>query len=124
MPMLFPRLATALWGFRDVSATYRFAMGYGASLMFGWTLLLLWAYQRPLERRVVAGLTALVICGLVLTELVAARSGELETARVIPTWCLQAILLGLFAGGYYYRALKRWVGGPTRGIWTPPVKRV
>jgi hypothetical protein len=113
-PMLFPSLAKILWDLRDVSGSYRFAMGYGASLMFGWTLLLLWAYRRPIERRAVAGLTGLVICGLAVTELIAVYSGELEAWRMFPTWCLQVILLGLFAGAYHYRSLQQWVGGPTR----------
>src|SRR5262245_58290280 len=38
LPMLIPRLAGWLWGFHDISGSYRFAMGYGASLMSGWTL--------------------------------------------------------------------------------------
>src|SRR6266849_1238095 len=54
LPMLIPRLAAWVWGFRDLPGSYRFAMGYGASLMFGWTVLLLWAYRRPVERRFVA----------------------------------------------------------------------
>lgn len=39
LPMLFPPLAGLVWGFHDVSGSYRFAMGYGASLMLGWTAL-------------------------------------------------------------------------------------
>jgi hypothetical protein len=107
LPMLSPSLADLLWGFRDNSATYRFAMGYGASLMLGWTVLLLWAYRLPVERRFVAALTVLVICGLVLTELIAVYSGALPAWRMIPTWCLQAILLGLFAGAYHYSSSGR-----------------
>jgi hypothetical protein len=61
LPMLFPPLAELLWGFHDTSGSYRFAMGYGASLMLGWTFLLVWAYRRPLERQFVAALTVLVI---------------------------------------------------------------
>ena len=102
LPMLFPPLANLLWGFRDASGTYRFAMGYGASLMLGWTVLLLWAYRRPLERRFVAGLTALVVIGLVVTEVVAVDSGVLEARRMIPTWSLQASLLVLLGGAYHY----------------------
>jgi len=108
-PMLVPPLAGLLWGFEDVSGSYRFAMGYGASLMLGWTVLLLWAYRRPLERRFVAALTVLVICGLVFTEILAVASGVLETWRMVSTWCLQAGLLGLFASAYHYRFLRRWV---------------
>jgi hypothetical protein len=102
LPMLFPQLANLVWGFRDVSGSYRFAMGYGASLMLGWTLLLLWAYRRPLERRFVAALTVVVICGLILAEGVAVRSGVLQAQRMVPTWCLQALLLVLFAAAYHY----------------------
>jgi hypothetical protein len=109
IPMLVPSMARLVWGFTGTSGAYRFAMGYGASLMLGWTGLLLWACRRPLERRFVAALTVLVIYGLVVTELVAVFSGDLEAWRMVPTWCLQALLLSLFASAYHYPALKRWV---------------
>jgi hypothetical protein len=85
LPMLIPPLAKLLWGFEDMSGTYQFAMGYGASLMLGWTALLIWAYQKPMERKVVASLTVLVVCGLVLTEIVAVLSGHLAAWRMLPT---------------------------------------
>ena len=106
-PMLSPTLAEVLWGFRDVSGAYRFAMGYGASLMLGWTALLVWAFRRPLERRFVAALTVLVIYGLVLAEVAAVRAGTLAAWRMAPTWCLQAALLALFAGAFHYRSVRR-----------------
>jgi hypothetical protein len=109
IPMLVPVVARRVWGFDDLSGSYQFAMGYGASLMLGWTALLVWAYQRPIERRFVAALTVLVIYGLVLTEIFAVLSGHLAVGRIVPTWCLQAILLGLFAGAYHYPTLRRWV---------------
>ena len=106
LPMLLPSLAKLLWGFEDTSGAYRFAFGYGASLMLGWTVLLIWAYQKPLERKAVAALTVLVIYGLVFTEIVAVLTGHIAVWRMLPTWFLQAILLGLFAGGYHYSQLK------------------
>jgi hypothetical protein len=109
LPMLVPSLASLLWGFDDASGSYRFAMGYGASLMLGWTVLLLWAYRRPLERRFVAALTVLVICGLIITEVVAVLTGTLEAWRMVPTWCLQTGLLALFTGAYHYRSAGRRV---------------
>lgn len=107
IPMLFPPMASLLWGFHDVSGSYRFAMGYGATLMLGWTVLLLWAYQRPIERRFVAALTVVVIYGLVATEVSAVASGDLAVWRMAPTWCLQAVLLVLFASAYHYPWVKR-----------------
>lgn len=108
-PMLFPSVAGLVWGFHDVSGRYRFAMGYGAALMLGWTALLIWAYRRPMERRAVAALTVLVLYGLVLTEILAVLSGALEASRMVPTWCLQAALLTLFATAYHYPYLRRCV---------------
>jgi peptidoglycan/LPS O-acetylase OafA/YrhL len=77
-------------------------MGYAASLMLGWTVLLFWAYRRPLERRFVAALTIVVVVGLVVTEVVAVHSNVLEARRLVPTWCLQAFLLALLGGAYRY----------------------
>jgi len=105
LPMLFAPAARLLWGFDDVSGPYRFAMGYAAALMLGWTALLLWAARRPMERRFVAALTVLVIYGLIVTEIVAVLSGHLAAWRMIPTWSLQAVLLTLFAAAYHYPAI-------------------
>src|SRR5512143_3211942 len=82
--MLFPRVAGVLWGMHCESGTCRFAMGYGASLMLGWTMLLLWAYRRPLERRAVAALTAVVIAGLLVAEILGVQTGVLEAGRMVP----------------------------------------
>lgn len=100
LPMLIPHLAAWVWGFRDVSGSSRFAMEYAASLMFGWAVLLVWAYRRPVERRFVAALTAVVVVGLIVAEVAAVHAGALEARRQVPTWCLQAILLVLFVGAY------------------------
>ena len=107
LPMLIPPLARFLWGFDASGGDYRFAMGYGASLMVGWTGLLVWAYQRPLERKVVAALTVFVIYGLIATEIVAVATGVLAVWRIVPTWCLQAVLLALFIGAYHYPFARR-----------------
>lgn len=96
LPMLFPALAKIMWGFTDISDSYRFAMGYAAALMLGWTGLLVWAYQRPIERQAVAVLTILVIGGLVMTEIFSVLNGSVVLWQIVPTWILQAILLALF----------------------------
>jgi hypothetical protein len=103
LPMLSPRLSRIVWGVHDNSANYRFAMEYGASLMVGWTILLLWAFRRPVERRFIAPLTTVVIFGLIFTEAVAVRAGTLAVWRMLPTWCLQAVLIALFASAYHVR---------------------
>jgi hypothetical protein len=108
VPMLWPPMARLLWGFEATDGAYRFAMGYAASLMAAWTVLLVWAYRRPLERAFVAALTVFVIYGLVATELVAVVSGAMPAWRMAPTWVLQAGLLVLFASAYHHPMLRRW----------------
>lgn len=107
LPLIFPEFASRLWGFEDFPGSYSFVAGYAAALMLGWTVLLAWAYQRPLERRFVAPLTILVIYGLVLTEVIAAASGHIALEKIAPTLCLQAALVTLFASGAHYGTLRR-----------------
>ena len=108
VPMLSPPVARVLWGFEPAGGAYRFAMGYGATLMAAWTLLLLWAAQRALDRAFVAALTVFVIYGLAATEIAVVFAGVVPAWRMVPTWALQAVLLGLFATSYHYPALARF----------------
>ncbi len=51
--MLFPALSIVSKPATSFSPTpaYRYAIGMGAPLMLAWTILLLWADRKPLERR-------------------------------------------------------------------------
>lgn len=100
VPMLFPPVASFLWGFEQLGDAYVFAIGYAASLMLGWTLLLVWAYADPVPRRFVAALTLVVIAGLAATEAIVVARGAMPLARVTPTWLLQLALAYLFVRGY------------------------
>ncbi len=99
--MLVPELARIFWGFIDFGPSYRYAMMMGAALMLGWTLLLLWAYRKPLERRGVALLTIVVILGIAAANVYAVVSGLIPAARMILSWVIQAALTVLFSIGYF-----------------------
>jgi hypothetical protein len=103
LTMLSPALFAAtnrLDDFRP-GADYRFAMGMGASLMLGWTVLLLWADRKPLERSGVLLITlAPVVLGLVLNEIVAVHSGFLSVAATLPVWIAQLCISVLFLVAY------------------------
>ena len=96
IPMLFPPMATLFWGFYNFSGIYYFAMGYGASLMLAWAILLYWAYREPLERRYIALFTVLIIVCFVITEFIAVSNGYIQLSKVVPSFALQAILLVIF----------------------------
>jgi hypothetical protein len=80
---------------------FAYAMGMGASLMFGWTALLLWADRRPVDRMGVLPLTIVpVIGGLALNEAVGVGSGFLSVMAAAPIWALQAAISALFLVSY------------------------
>lgn len=103
-PMLSPRLATRLFGIADrgADAGFRYAMLVGAALMAGWTFLLLWAAQKPIERRAVALLTAVpVLAGLIFSSGFAIASGFMRKADIVPTLVFQALAGMSFVGSYF-----------------------
>ncbi len=68
---IFPSLYGALAGIPnfDPGIQLRISLGIAGSLMSGWTFLLLWAVQKPVERKEVMLLTAFpVIIGLFITS--------------------------------------------------------
>ncbi len=83
---------------------FRFSMGFGASLMFGWTALLLWAYQEPQERKGVLLLTIFpVIPGLVATQIWALAADQVSVLRGLPPM-LGSLSLALLFGFSYWKA--------------------
>jgi hypothetical protein len=97
IPMVVPWVAKILWGFEDFNGIYYFAMGMGASLMAAWTLLLLWAFRKPLERRMIALLTMLIILGIAAAEILALSRGDIAAGKLVGTFILQTFLLLLFS---------------------------
>jgi len=85
-------------------AEFRYPMGLAASLMFGWTLLLLWGYAKPVERKSVLLITIFpVITGLMASAMYQLVSGAFSLGRVLPMIALGAGLIALM-GFSYFRA--------------------
>lgn len=102
--MLFPSVGGAMLGIDNFNPgkEYRYAMMIGASLMLGWTVLLIWADRKPLERKGIILITAIpVVIGLVLAGIFAVSVGMVKVGSMIPTWILQTILLILFFYSYF-----------------------
>lgn len=103
IPMLFPPVAARVFGIDGLRPTieYRYAMFIGASLMLGWTALLVWADRRPIERRAVLLLTVCpVVLGLAAAGVYAVREGLIAPGRMLPTWIAQAVLAASFTYAY------------------------
>jgi hypothetical protein len=80
---------------------YRYAMGMGAPLMLGWTILLLWADRKPLERKDILLITLPVILGEVAVEIYGVMTGFIATSAVFMTWIIQFLLSTLFIFSYW-----------------------
>ena len=96
IPMTIPWAAKIFWGFESFTGIYYFAMGMGASLMLAWTILLLWAYREPLERRFIALFTVIVLAGIAATEIVCVSLGYVQLKNVLLSLIMQAVLTALF----------------------------
>lgn len=104
IPMLFPNIGGTVFGIEHFNPgkDYQYAMMIGASLMLGWTVLLIWADRKPVERKGIILITVLpVIVGLALAGIFAVVSGLIKIDKMIPTWSLQTILFVLFLYSYF-----------------------
>lgn len=81
---------------------YRYAMGLAGSLMLGWTILLLWADRRPVERRGVLLITIVVVLGLMFSSLFAVWSGFMSVSAAGPLLAFQLLLIALFGSSWFF----------------------
>lgn len=102
IPMLFPKIAEFSYGLSDFNPgiEYKFAMGIGASLMLGWTLIFIWADRNPVERRGVLLAVLPVIFGNVIVNIYAVTNGFIAMGKMAPSFIMQAILTSLFVFSY------------------------
>jgi hypothetical protein len=99
--MTFPRLFLATTGSTLPPDTgFRFGLLYGAPVMLGWTLLLLWADRKPLERKGVLLCVIPVIIAYIVVELIGVRIGAVAPAVTVPTFVLQVALVALCLFSY------------------------
>jgi len=76
--LFFPLVFGALTGVDGFSPDWQLqsVMAIGGVLMTGWAVLLVWALQRPVQRRFVILLTALVVSALFLLVLINVLKGN------------------------------------------------
>jgi hypothetical protein len=87
VPMLSPSIGAMLFGgeFARLGVEYRYAMGIGASLMAGWTVLLLWGSVKPIERRDLLIITVFpVVTGIVASTFYGISQHIIEIRRTMP----------------------------------------
>lgn len=99
--MLFPKLYLSFNGIDLVpDMGVRYGLLNGAPLMIGWTLLLLWADRKPLERKGVLLVTLPVIAGYVMIEMYAIATGLGSWDHTLPAFLHQVGISSLFIFSY------------------------
>ncbi|MCK5315717.1 MAG: hypothetical protein KAJ53_11365 [Anaerolineales bacterium] len=104
LAMIFPAFGKKMFGLTNFNPgpDYSFAMGMSASLMLGWTALLIWADRDPLARKGILLLTVFpVIFGIVIAEIIVVASGLIAVGQMIPLWIMQVSLSILFIFSYW-----------------------
>ena len=102
--MLYPRIFTAVYNIENYipDRAFRSAMFLAAATMFGWTVILLWADRKPVERRGILLITIFPpIIGLAGAGVYAVTSGFITLPKMIPTWIFQLFLIILFSYSYF-----------------------
>lgn len=103
IPMLFPGIGIALFGGDSsrITDAYRYAMGIGASLMVGWTVLLIWGALKPVERRAILLITLFpVVAGIVASTLYAVSADLVQFDRVKYLYVHLSVVGALFIWGF------------------------
>lgn len=100
--MTFPALYAMFNRIPGFTATPAFlnVAWMGAPLMFGWTVLLLWADRKPVERKAILLITLIPIVGNVINQVFSVMTGFTSLNVAIPQWGLQFLLIVLFAYSY------------------------
>jgi hypothetical protein len=110
-PMLSPEIGGTIFGISNFNPgmDYKYAMAIAASLMAGWTCLLIWGAMKPIARKSIFLLTVCpVLTGLILSGIYAVESTFIPLGSMIPTWIGQSVLVALYIYSYFLaRSIER-----------------
>ena len=95
--MLFPKFYLQ-FTHSNLQYSREFAYGLlnGVPLMFGWTILLVWADHKPQERKHILPMTMFVVLGYITVEIQALLSGMSTLQSTVPLFFMQGALLVMF----------------------------
>lgn len=87
----------------EISAQYLYVTRIAGALMAGWTALLLWASNKPIERADILLITLFpVVTLLLIAAILAARTGQLSVGRLVPMFILYILIFVTFIPSYLW----------------------
>mgnify|MGYP006280888563 CR=1 FL=1 len=123
--MIFPVVGCRAAGINciPISPLFRYAMGIAGALMIGWSILLLWADQDPLNRKGILLITVFPgIFGIASATGFAFLENIIPARNAFTIWSFQIVLSFFFIGSYlnalrYQRELQSPPPGPYIPSW-------
>jgi hypothetical protein len=92
----------------EASDIYLYVTRVAGALMFGWTVLLLWAVMKPIERSDILIITLFpVVTLLAVAAVLVGKSGQILTPKLLPMFCLYFLLYCTFLPSYIWAKKRR-----------------
>lgn len=87
----------------EISEAYLYVSRIAGSLMCGWTMLLVWAKRKPIERAGILILTVFpVVFLLTLAAIFVVKSNQIALSKMIPIFILYIVVFALFIPSYLW----------------------
>jgi hypothetical protein len=113
VPLVYPPVHAFMYGIPDFNVTpviNNFSY-IGAALMLGWTVLLIWADRKPLERRGVLLITVVpVVAGIAYSSIYLVTAGVIKLSSIMPTLIMQVCITVLFLFSYFFASTGKKAG--------------
>jgi hypothetical protein len=105
IPLFSPTVANLLFQPRsfEVSTNYLYVSRIAGALMLGWTVLLLWAQCKPVERADILLITLFpVVTLLAVAAGAVAQSNEIPISRLLPMFAIYVVVYGTFIPSFLW----------------------
>ena len=102
--MISPTLGGGIFSSNSINydTSYHYANALGAPLMIGWTVLLIWADRRPIERKEIILITLFpVITGLILANTTLYLIGISQMQEFLLRMIIQLIVVVILSFAYF-----------------------
>ncbi|MBW1784131.1 MAG: hypothetical protein JRL30_25750 [Deltaproteobacteria bacterium] len=92
----------------EMSDVYLYVTRVAGALMMGWTVLLLWAVLRPIERSGILLITLVpVVTLLAVSAVLVAKSHQIPISKLIPMFCFYGVAYCTYIPSYVWARKQR-----------------
>ena len=87
----------------EISEIYLYVSRVAGALMAGWTVLLIWGVQKPVERADILIITLFpVVTILTIAAILVVRSDQIQFEKMVPMFVLYIVLFAVYLPSYFW----------------------